>query len=355
MGLIKKRKILAKSKTVPSRAPGYDKLLARVRGILLEGQRRIDAERVRTYWEAGRLIDEHILGRGRGERGKEVILRLAADLRVDDTLLNRCVRFARTYPSLGKSAGWQKFSWSHYRELITVADDRERLKLEKAAVKNEWSADELAVRIKEESSRIRDAVPPADQRPDQTRLIVPLRGKLYTYRLVERPNLSPGVESGLLVDLGFGIFHEVESRLLAAFAKDQIVESIPREDAYKFAKSDRAAADLFTYAAFVEKVIDGDTVKVRFDLGFNVWTRQTLRLRGLDCPEVGTKDGDEARSFVRSRLKEFQRIIVRSSRSDKYDRYLADVYVPAGKEPDEATDIYLNNLLLETGRAWRMD
>ena len=72
-------------------------------------------------------------------------------------------------------------------------------------------------------------------------------------------------------------------------------------------------------------------------------------------------------------------IIVRSSRSDKYDRYLADVFVPslqvedmkAMERPadpggvsrgylnkkenlDSVTDIYLNNLLLETARAVRM-
>lgn len=334
---------------------GYEQLLTKVRGILVEGQRRIDAQRVQTYWEAGREIDEHILRHRRAQRGKEVILRLAGDLNVDDTLLNRCVRFARTYPSLGKSAGWQKFSWSHYRELITVADDQERLRLEKAAVKNDWSAGELAIRIKEEVPRARDAAPPTNKRPGVSKPLVPSRGKLYTYRLVERPNLSPGVDPGLLIDLGFGVFHEVDRRFLSSFVKDQIVESIPREDAYKFSKSGRSAADLFTYSAFVEKVIDGDTVKVRFDLGFNVWTRQTLRLRGLDCPEVGTKGGDEARNFVRSRLKESQRIIVRSSRSDKYDRYLADIFIPAGEEPEETTDIYLNNLLLETGRAWRLD
>lgn len=332
----------------------YARLLGRVRKTLLEGQRRIESERVRTYWETGHEIDEHILRHERARHGKEVILRLAKDLKVDDSLLERCVRFARMYPSLRKSAGWRNFSWSHYRQFITVADDQKRLRLENAAAKGSWSTDELASRIKEVNGQSKNA-PPPERSPDPLQLLVPLRGELYTYRLVERPNLSPGADSRLLVDLGFGIFHEVEKRLLSAFSKDQIVESIPREDAYRFSKSARSAGDLFTYAAFIEKVIDGDTVKVRFDLGFNVLTRQTLRLRGLDCPEVGTSAGDEARNFVRSRLKESQRIIVRSSRSDKYDRYLADIFIPVGDEPDEATDINLNNLLLETGRAERVD
>jgi endonuclease YncB( thermonuclease family) len=182
-----------------------------------------------------------------------------------------------------------------------------------------------------------------------------LCGALYTYRLVERPNLSADADSGLLIDLGFGVYHEVDSRLLFAFSKDQIIESRPQEDVYKFYKTGHTAKDLFTYAAYVERVIDGDTVKVRLDLGFNVWTRQTLRLRALDCPELNTPEGEEAKAFVRSHLKEAQLIVVRSSRSDKYDRYLADVFVPTSEAPSQETDVYLNNLLLENGYAVRMD
>ena len=73
-------------------------------------------------------------------------------------------------------------------------------------------------------------------------------------------------------------------------------------------------------------------------------------------------------------------VIVRSSRSDKYDHYLADVFVPLlqqnsrkamehpaspkgasrgylnkNEEPNPQTDIYLNNLLLEHGHAVRME
>ncbi len=77
---------------------------------------------------------------------------------------------------------------------------------------------------------------------------------------------------------------------------------------------------------------------------------------------------------MQSYIKEAQRIVVRSSRSDKYDRYLADVFVPAptlllengtntpraqqgraGVSTSEAKkDVYLNNLLLENNHAVRM-
>jgi endonuclease YncB( thermonuclease family) len=121
--------------------------------------------------------------------------------------------------------------------------------------------------------------------------------------------------------------------------------------AYKLRTTERTQKDLYTYNALVERVVDGDTLKVHVDLGFGQWTRQTLRLRGLDCPEVGTRDGDAAKAFVQSYLKEASQIVIRSSKSDKYDRYLADIFIPQ----DKGEDIYLNDLLLEKGQAERWE
>jgi len=208
---------------------------------------------------------------------------------------------------------------------------------------------------------------------------VPLRGTLYTYKLVFRKTLGAGEDdSGLLVDLGFGIFRDVEARQSANFSENDIVESRPKDPvrdkravsngaktpddhlgrsvsngAYKFFAGRRSVKDLFTYRARVEKVVDGDTLKVRLDLGFETWNRQVLRLRAIDCPEMDTSAGEQAKALVQSYLKDTEWIIVRSSRSDKYDRYLADVFIPKDEEPEPATDIYLNNLLLEKGHARR--
>ncbi|MFZ5801467.1 MAG: thermonuclease family protein, partial [Candidatus Omnitrophota bacterium] len=181
--------------------------------------------------------------------------------------------------------------------------------------------------------------------PPQTPL-TPLRGRLYTYQLVKRKILGSNKdESDLLIDLGFGFFRNIESRQAANFSEGAIVESRPAEDAYKFYSGKRTIKDLYTYQARVEKVIDGDTLKVRLDLGFDSWSRQVLRLRGIDCPEINTAAGEKAKALVQSLLKETDWIIVRSSRSDKYDRYLADIFIG---------EIYLNNLLLENNLARRM-
>jgi micrococcal nuclease len=42
--------------------------------------------------------------------------------------------------------------------------------------------------------------------------------------------------------------------------------------------------------AAIEKVVDGDTMDVLIDLGFDVMTRQRVRLLGIDTPESRTSD-----------------------------------------------------------------
>ncbi len=70
------------------------------------------------------------------------------------------------------------------------------------------------------------------------------------------------------------------------------------------------------------RVIDGDTLQVRIDLGFSIVIEQRLRLRGLDAPELGTGQGLATKRFVESRLKDCKFLIIKTHGSDKYDRYL---------------------------------
>jgi endonuclease YncB( thermonuclease family) len=322
-----------------------------VKEVLLEGQKRIEAEHVRTYWETGHYIQQHILqNNGRAEYGAAIMKRLSGDLAIGYDLLYRCLKFAQSYPDFKKVVIRPQFSWTHYKKLITVSDAGERTRLEDIADKGRWSADELAARIKA-SRAVEDAKIPDGPAATPVELLVPLRGALYTYRVTERRSVSGGAEAELLLDLGFATSRNVEARLLTSFSDGDIVESCPKEDSYRFIKSGRTQRDLYTYLAYVEKVVDGDTLKVRIDLGFDTWTFQTLRLRGIDCPELGTKAGDAAKAFVQSHLKAASSVIIRSSRSDKYDRYLADVFLPQGAGADPAADVFLSTLLLEAGHA----
>jgi micrococcal nuclease len=51
---------------------------------------------------------------------------------------------------------------------------------------------------------------------------------------------------------------------------------------------------MYHYKAKLVRVIDGDTIDVDIDLGFDVWLkRQRIRLAGIDAPESRTRNKAE--------------------------------------------------------------
>lgn len=92
---------------------------------------------------------------------------------------------------------------------------------------------------------------------------------------------------------------------------------------------------LYTYAARIVRVIDGDTVVANIDLGFEVWLHnEHLRLVGIDTPERGQDGYHEATDALSERIagKEVFICTTKAKRSDKeqtgkFGRYLATVFV----------------------------
>jgi endonuclease YncB( thermonuclease family) len=254
-----------------------------------------------------------------------------------------------------KVATSPQLTWSHYTDLLAVSDEKTRDLLSASVEKSGLSVDELRQKIKDVSGAT-DAASQASAVPVSAARLVPLKGTCYTYRIVRRKTLAATEDpEAFLLDLGFGFFRNISPRVLAMFSENDIVETSPKDDdAYRFSHSARTEKDLYTYNAIVERVTDADTLHVRIDLGFDSWVRQTLRLRGLDAPELKTREGEAARAFVSSLVKEADRIVIRSSRSDKYDRYLADVFLMSSGETSASGEMFLNNLLLEKGFATRM-
>lgn len=86
---------------------------------------------------------------------------------------------------------------------------------------------------------------------------------------------------------------------------------------------------LYNYRAVVNRVIDGDTVEVTVDLGFRASLRQTVRLYGINAPELHGPTfaaGRAARDFLSGLLPVGTRILITSFKSDgavdKYGRWL---------------------------------
>ena len=60
---------------------------------------------------------------------------------------------------------------------------------------------------------------------------------------------------------------------------------------------------MYRYDAEVVRVIDGDTIDVIVDLGFDVWIRKRVRLAGINTPEVRTRDKKEKVKGLRAKAR----------------------------------------------------
>ena len=106
----------------------------------------------------------------------------------------------------------------------------------------------------------------------------------------------------------------------------------------------------YSYAAELIRVIDGDTIEVRIDLGFSVWHVCTLRLDGVDTPERSEAGWREATQATRDYCGVDQgRLVVQTRpdprrRTDSFRRYLAKVWAVWG-------DVELGEHLLATHHA----
>jgi len=112
--------------------------------------------------------------------------------------------------------------------------------------------------------------------------------------------------------------------------------------------------ELHNYAGVVERVVDGDTIEVRIDLGFDVWRVETIRLRGVDAAELGTKQGRQAKKFVEQRLASAPFVGLKTYKTDKYARYIADVFYHDKKPSSPKAfehGVFLNQELIDEGLA----
>lgn len=84
--------------------------------------------------------------------------------------------------------------------------------------------------------------------------------------------------------------------------------------------------NLYHYRATLLRVVDGDTIDVSLDMGFNTWCSQRLRLLDVDTPERSEPGWAEATSFTASSLLAGS-IVVNTVKRDSFGRWLAKVWV----------------------------
>jgi micrococcal nuclease len=107
----------------------------------------------------------------------------------------------------------------------------------------------------------------------------------------------------------------------------------------------------------VLKVVDGDTIDVVIDLGFDISFTSRVRLAGIDTPESRTTDarekilGQEVKEYLKKALDGATDIVIRTEKvdsSEKYGRILGWLFV--NKQTSS-----LNTELVNKGYAWSYD
>ena len=82
--------------------------------------------------------------------------------------------------------------------------------------------------------------------------------------------------------------------------------------------------------AHLLEIIDGDTIKVDCDLGFDIWKKNVkVRLAGIDTPELITLEGQKTKKWLEQTLGVRQTVVIRTytHRVDKYGRVLGDLFL----------------------------
>ena len=97
-----------------------------------------------------------------------------------------------------------------------------------------------------------------------------------------------------------------------------------------------------------ERVIDGDTIDVIIDLGFDIQKKERLRLYRVDTPEIRGKtkeEGLKAKDYVENEIRQESKVFsIETFKKGKFGRMLANILIGQSKQ-------CLNDKLVERGLA----
>ncbi|MCP5468826.1 MAG: thermonuclease family protein [Deltaproteobacteria bacterium] len=257
---------------------------------LLTSPDNLQQKRVEVYWTQGKEIARFSKKVPHGQK-QTYYQRVAADIEHKSSHIFLLQNLYDAFPrGLPKFKGAENLSWSQYTVIIPIENKNERDFYLKMAAEEEISRD-----------RLRKAV----------------KTKLYE-KLQE--TLSEKHPHGIL--------------------------KRPEDPTYLFIAS---SEDIHNP--------DADTLDALLDQGFRSWHRDTFRLRGINSPEIHGPDHEIAlagKLFVAEELTNAALILIKSYKTDKYGRYIADViYHPVWTDPVKVfrQGIFLNQILLDRGFA----
>ena len=190
-----------------------------------------------------------------------------------------------------------------------------------------------------------------------------------TYKIAPRGNSLTWSHYKKLLTISDGeerTWYEIFARE-RGLGRDQLANAI-KEDLYGQQKTGSAKSKAktklkrptqatYVYKAIVDRVIDGDTLLLRMDLGFQVWKEQRVRLAEIDCPAMDEPGGEAAYRYVRDQLAKVDFVMIKTNKIDIYGRYVGHVFYSlqtTDKSKIFAQGNFLNQELLDKGLAERL-
>lgn len=336
----------------------YTKLLLEIKNYIQEAQNKVTREKVVLSWQIGKIIDEHLSKNIKSNYGEKLFDQLEQDINIAKKMLYKMRNFYQSYPTLPKDDN--KLNWSHYRILSGIKKDQERKYFEDLTKEQGWGTNRLQSEVAQSKNILaknnkeelpNGKFPKNDAKNSNSKknsVIAKLsakRGQLFSYPLIKLEDADKSC-----IDLGFNIFREVKEDL----PKTSTIEVIKKKETYSLVKSNTSPHKFNTYKAYLERVVDGDTIRVTLDLGFETFHKEILRLRGIDAPEMSSAAGKKSFKILKDILEDIPFLIIKTTKIDIYGRYVADVYVPTvggAIDPQRVADegVYLNQLLLDHG------
>jgi micrococcal nuclease len=94
-------------------------------------------------------------------------------------------------------------------------------------------------------------------------------------------------------------------------------------------------------------VYDGDTISGTVDLGFDISIDIKVRLKGINAPEIRTRDkkekkkGYESRDFLRKIVEKYKDVIrIKTVKKGKYGRWLGELLIDIDDVDNHDDDLY---------------
>ena len=297
---------------------------------LLHAEDTYESNKNSAYFRMGRQID-HILQSAEqtGHYGKRLVPTVCQDLKqkYGKGPSTRTMRNMRKFATLyTEDTVDPALSWSHYCVLLSIKDPDTRARLEQQAVRQQLDRDALQQLVSltlQQDGDVRATFPPS-----------PRQGTPHIAKLVR-----PDTQTPPLLDVGFGVMHVANSTRLDSYKDGTCIR---RDPSGHLKPIECAPGERYCYQASLEKVIDGDTVKMRIQLTTGIFISERLRLRGVDAMELSSPQGQKAKSALERLLNNKKNILIHTYSTDRYGRYVADII---------ADHIYINKTLVEKGHA----